>query len=109
MNQPTITSANAALYFASARRAAVLFTEGRYTWTYEETDLNAVKVRKPEYPFGEVSEYTVNALAGTCDCPQFEKHGFCKHQLAIAELLSEEVKWRLICDEVDAQTACEMA
>ena len=105
MNNPTITSANAALYFASKKRAANLFTEGRYTWTYEETDLDAIAVRSPAYPFGEFNggEYTVNALEGTCTCPQFSKHGFCKHEMAVAEVMSEEIKWRLICDEADAQ------
>ena len=107
MNNPIITSANSALYFASVRRAANLFTEGRYTWDYSETDLDAVIVRSPAYPFGETNggEYTVNALEGSCSCPQFGKHGFCKHEIAVANVLEEEVKWRLICNEVDALEA----
>ena len=103
MNNPTITSANSALYFASARRAATLFTEGRYTWEY--ADLDAVAVRSPAYPFGETNdgEYTVNALESSCTCPQFAKHSFCKHEMAVAKVLDEEIKWRLQCDGIDAE------
>ena len=108
MFNPVITSANASQYFAAARRAKTLFSADRYTWDYAETDLDAVAVRSPAYPFGEVNdgEYTVNALTGTCTCPAFAKCGtFCKHVIAVTELLAEEIQWRLICDEVDAQEA----
>ena len=106
MNNPIITSANSALYFASARRAATLFTEGRYTWEY--ADLDAVAVRSPAYPFGEINdgEYTVNALEGSCTCPAYAKTGtFCKHEMAVAKVLDEEIKWRLQCEEAELQAA----
>jgi len=104
MNNPIITAANASQYFAAARRAKTLFSADRYTWEY--ADLDAVAVRSPAYPFGEINdgEYTVNALEGSCTCPAYAKTGtFCKHVIAVTELLAEEIQWRLQCDSVDAE------
>jgi hypothetical protein len=32
--------------------------------------------------------YLVNTLRGTCDCPQFQNEGVCKHQKFIADEIS---------------------
>ena len=107
-----ITDQNARLYIASMNRAETLFTTQGYDWEYETLD--AVKVRKPGFPFAEggkdnFGEYVVNALEGTCDCPAFTKTGeFCKHSLAVQNVLHEEIACELLAAQHDRDMqACE--
>lgn len=71
-------------------RAQRLFADGyRARWR----DRTVLSVRSPK---GDA--YRLDTLAGTCDCPFFQKHMgryFCKHALGWEKLLSRQRACRL--------------
>lgn len=73
-------------------RSETLFQDG---YTIEPTDRRDVfKVTTPERldkKTGElyVIDYTVDLVAGTCNCEQFQRHGVCKHERATRRAVEE--------------------
>jgi hypothetical protein len=90
-------SRSVAALTTTAKRAQTLTADGYTMVRGEKPSIYLVtKPPKVNKATGEILEeyppYTVNAVEGTCDCPQFAYHGACKHERAARVAVREALE-----------------
>ncbi len=94
---------DAALQARVLQRALYLWQDG---YDYDAvTELQAVAYYLVHSPEGKT--YTVDPLIGTCDCPFFEEHKYCKHSLAIEQELEAVARYEAEDANAECSTGCD--